>query len=242
MSRIDDLKKRIAALGALGTIDVAATVDSLPIYVLRAGSESAARRVYLSGGMHGDEPAGVEAVLRFLEGPIEAWLDRASFLVLPCMNPTGYAADTRENAAGVDLNRAYGENGCTEVRIVKELLEGQHYNVAIDCHEDYDGQGFYFYEGHRDGPNYGERFIEKVEPIGTIDGDTDPDDEPLSPGVYPISESWGTVGLAPYLLHYNADHVYMGETPTCQWTMDQRARAHLAVIETALELHVKGET
>ena len=36
--------------------------------------------VLLTGGVHGDEPAGVEAVLQFLEGFGREYLDRFIFL------------------------------------------------------------------------------------------------------------------------------------------------------------------
>jgi hypothetical protein len=212
-------------------------VKGLPFHVIRAGNETATRRVFLSAGMHGDEPAGVEAVLRFLERDISSLYKDTSFLVLPCLNPTGYTAGTRENDGGVDLNRAYDDDDVVEVTLVKSLLKGEVFDIGIDCHEDYDGKGFYFYEGHQEGENIGDRVTERVTEIGAIDVDTDPSDAPLFPGVYPISESWGTVGLSSYLLVYNTRHVYMGETPSTEWNLEQRAEAHLAVIDTALDAH-----
>ena len=59
------------------------------------------------GIIHGDEDAGGEIVdvLRVLDVPdgIELWLVRS-------MNPDGDAADTRQNANGVDLNRNFAPN------------------------------------------------------------------------------------------------------------------------------------
>jgi hypothetical protein len=65
-------------------------------------------RVYLNGGTHGDEPAGTEAVTRFLEEKrYRAWPDVA-FTVTPCLNPWGYAHNRRRAPAGATSTAASG--------------------------------------------------------------------------------------------------------------------------------------
>ena len=59
-------------------------------------------RVLVVGCIHGNEPAGI-AVVRALErshSHLDLWL-------VPVLNPDGVAADTRQNAHGVDLNRNF---------------------------------------------------------------------------------------------------------------------------------------
>ncbi len=66
------------------------------------------RPILLMGGVHGDEPEGVELAKKTQE-----WLESNSmtavhpWLVIPCLNPDGYAAEERTNARGVDLNRNF---------------------------------------------------------------------------------------------------------------------------------------
>jgi len=68
-------------------------------------SEEILPLVYLSAGMHGDEPAGPESLLTLLE---DGLLDREmSFLICPMLNPEGFGLGTRENASGRDMNRDY---------------------------------------------------------------------------------------------------------------------------------------
>lgn len=79
---------------------------------LRLGEEGApAWRVLATH--HGDEPSSTELALELAaallagEGPCAGLLDLGAVWVLPVVNPDGLAAGTRQNAAGVDLNRNY---------------------------------------------------------------------------------------------------------------------------------------
>lgn len=64
------------------------------------------RPLLIIGGVHGDEPEGVWLAEHVLE-----WLQRTPvqipWLLIPCLNPDGYAARQRVNGNGVDLNRNF---------------------------------------------------------------------------------------------------------------------------------------
>ena len=100
-------------------------------------------RVLLNGGTHGDEPAGVEALLRFLEQRrYEAWPEIA-FTLIPCLNPWGFVRGIREGPAGHDLNRAFrrASPATPEVRAIKRVLSRRRLTCSLDCHEDCDATG-----------------------------------------------------------------------------------------------------
>jgi protein MpaA len=59
-------------------------------------------RVLVVGSIHGNEPAGI-AIVRALEHAHP----KADLWLVPALNPDGLAADTRQNAHGVDLNRNF---------------------------------------------------------------------------------------------------------------------------------------
>ncbi|MCY3550877.1 MAG: M14 family metallocarboxypeptidase [Candidatus Poribacteria bacterium] len=192
--------------------------------------------VLITGGMHGDEPAGVEAVLQFLERDNTTLLKNSSFLVIPCINPYGYVHNTRETLDGIDINRAFETDDVAEVAILKKALGQTQFSLAIDFHEDYDATGFYLYEGKRDEKYIGPRLATTAKTIGPLDPDDPGEDAPdLAEGVYKVATSWGTQGLTPYLLHFHSEHVIISETPTV-WQLEQRVALHLTILDTALDI------
>ena len=101
--------------------------------------------VALAAGVHGDEPAGPWAALALVEdGELDA---RFAYRIWPCTNPSGYAAATRENAEGMDVNRSFGRGGQTpEARAIVTANRDRKFALSIDLHEDCDAEGFYCYE------------------------------------------------------------------------------------------------
>jgi murein peptide amidase A len=65
------------------------------------------RTVVVIGQMHGNETAGRDVARRMLHGPLPRHLD---LWVIISVNPDGFAADRRQNAHGVDLNRNFPQN------------------------------------------------------------------------------------------------------------------------------------
>ena len=231
------LTRRLEALDLADMeMDTAGFVGDYPIYCIRLGGDPRGRkRVLLSAGVHGDEPAGPEAVLAFLERNPAYLLRHFTFLILPCVNPFGYVHNRRENREGEDINRSFSEAGVREGEIVRRILKGKRFDLYVDFHEDWEATGFYLYEGRRDERWAGPAIVREVEKVGAIDpdGEEEENDLPISRGVYKVSPSWGTGGIVPYVYHYHADHVLIFETPTA-WPMAQRTAAHLAGLDTAL--------
>ena len=220
-------------------IELIGTAHSYPIHQIRlASSTDTPRHILITGGMHGDEPAGVEAVLQFLARDNTTLLKNFSFLVIPCINPYGYVHNTRETLDDIDINRAFETEDVTEVAIVKEALGQTQFAFTIDFHEDYEAVGFYLYEGNRDEKYIGPKLAAAAKAIGRVDPEDPNEDEvagSLADGVYKFSTAWGTQGLAPYLLHFHSEHVIISETPTV-WQLEQRAALHLTILDTALKI------
>lgn len=229
VNRLNDLKLPLDLIG---------TIHDYPIYqICLESSTNAPKNILITGGVHGDEPAGVQAVLQFLARDNTELLKRFSFVVIPCVNPYGYVHDTRENRDGLDINRSFETEEVSEVAIVKKALGQTQFSLAIDFHEDYEAKGFYLYEGKRDGQLIGPELANTVKSIGPIDTeDSGEDTTAIAHGVYKVATEWGTQGLAPYLLHFHSEHVIITETPTA-WPLEQRAALHLGVLDTALTYH-----
>lgn len=109
-------------------------------------------RLAIFGGLHGDEPASVLAPLAFLER-LAADPGRATgyeLSVFPLVNPVGYARDTRENAAGLDLNRQFWrKSDQPEIRALERELFTRPFDGIITLHADDTAEGIYGYtRGH----------------------------------------------------------------------------------------------
>lgn len=74
------------------------------IEAVALGDPDALRKLLVVGCIHGDESAGTAIARRLASGPPPP---RAMLWVVRDLNPDGVAADTRQNADGVDLNRNF---------------------------------------------------------------------------------------------------------------------------------------
>jgi len=115
--------------------------------------------VLIVAAIHGDEPAGTPLVRRLaqhLNNNLQL-LNGRTIILLPVANPDGVARNTRENAAGVDLNRNFEAANRVntpatglvplsepETRIIKDLIKQYAPDRIVTIHQplaciDYDG-------------------------------------------------------------------------------------------------------
>ena len=149
----------------------------------RRPSPSPRRRVYLSAGIHGDEPAGPLAMLQLLqENP---WPEDVSLWVCPCLNPAGFPLNRRENKDGIDLNRDYRHLQSAEVRAHADWLARQpDFDATLCLHEDWEARGFYLYELNPGrGPSLAESIIDKVAAVCPVDPSPVIEDRPAQNGI-----------------------------------------------------------
>jgi predicted deacylase len=195
------------------------------------------RRIYISAGIHGDEPAGPLAVRQLLlENPwpadVEVWL-------CPCLNPTGFPLNRRENSKGIDLNRQYLHLEAAETRAhVKWLQRGPQFDVTLCLHEDWESHGFYLYELNPDHlPSHAEEIIRRVAEVCPIDLSAEIEERPaqggiVRPNVDPASRpQWPE---AFWLLRNKTRHSYTLEAPS-DFPLATRASALVTAVKTVLE-------
>ena len=165
------LAAQLEGAGARAGFTIEAFGDSggVPLLALTKRTPGPRPRIYLSAGIHGDEPAPPLALLSLIEsGEFDA---RAVWFICPMLNPHGLARATRENASGTDLNRDYRHLASHEVRAHVGWLESQpNFDLAVCVHEDWESTGFYLYELNPDGrPSLAEPMIAAVSGICPID-------------------------------------------------------------------------
>lgn len=127
------------------------------------------KRIYISTGIHGDEPAGPLAVLQLIrENP---WPADMEIWLCPCLNPTGFPTNSRENHQGLDLNRQYLNPDAEEIRAHIKWLEKQpSFDVVLCLHEDWESEGFYLYELNPDEQtSFATNIISRVTAVCPID-------------------------------------------------------------------------
>ena len=134
-----------------------------------AQGDSPAHRIYVSTGIHGDEPAGPLAALRLIEQ--NAWPVGAEIVLCPCLNPVGFASGRRENEHGVELNREYLNPQSAEIAAHLRWLERQRsFALCLCLHEDWESHGFYVYELNPDHqPSLAEGIVAAVQVVCPID-------------------------------------------------------------------------
>jgi protein MpaA len=142
-----DIESVAAARG--WTVEVFHARDNFRWLALRRDARTGSARpgpcVYLSAGIHGDEPAGPLALLELLRDDV--WPDGFQLRICPSLNPTGLALNRRENDRGVDLNRDYRHLLTPEVRAHVDWLKAQPpFALSLCLHEDWEAHGFYVYE------------------------------------------------------------------------------------------------
>jgi len=152
---------------------------------LHRGSRSEEKRksVYISAGIHGDEPAGPLAALRLLQE--NRWPANAEIFLLPCLNPPGFVLNQRGNAQGIDLNRDYRNPKTTEIARHIAWLERQpQFDLHLCLHEDWESHGFYVYELNPDQqPSLADQIIAAVAPVCPIDMSETIEDRPAPGGL-----------------------------------------------------------
>ncbi len=198
------------------------------------------RRILISGGIHGDEPAGVETLCAFLEDKLyKNFLNDWEFTILPCINPSGFEAGTRNNQDDIDLNRMFKEATVPqEVDFVKAILD-QPYELDLEIHEDGDSPGYYLYQKDQSAnlSSLGRAILDRVESIHPLNLAEEIEGMPADRGLLgrlsePDEMEWWPMALYAYTR--GCSHVFTLETSPAL-PMDVRVKAHLLAIQTALQ-------
>ena len=195
------------------------------------------KRLYLSTGIHGDEPAGPLAVRELFRRNV--WPDTVDVSVVPCLNPLGFAANRRENGRGIDLNRDYRHLQSDEVRAHVEWLQKQPvFDLSVVLHEDWEANGFYLYELNPDNlPSYAERIIQRVSAVCPIDKSNTIDHWPahagiIRPRVNPSERAQWPESL--FLISHKTRQSYTLEAPS-DFALATRISALVAGVSAVVE-------
>jgi len=200
--------------------------------------EGSGPRIYLSAGIHGDEPAGPLALLELVRSG--ALGTDKSWALCPALNPTGLSAGTRTNAGGYDLNRDYWVRVSPEIAAHAKWIHSAGVpDRFISLHEDWETTGFYFYEINCgcDSPERARRILDAVSPWFPPEPSLIVDDhEVREPGwIYHVPEAdmpehWPE---AIFLAKHGCPLSFTYETPSSAPLAD-RVAAHVAAVKAGV--------
>jgi hypothetical protein len=204
---------------------------------LHRTSPVASSRVYISTGIHGDEPAGPLAALKLLQE--NDWPTNLDLWLCPCLNPIGFTLNSRANAKGIDLNRGYLNPISDEILAHIAWLERQpKFDLYFCLHEDWESHGFYLYEQNPDGKiSFAEKIIEAVKKVCPIDLSESIEGRParngiVRPNILPQERpDWPE---AFYLITHKSRQGYTLEAPS-DFPLQTRVNALKAGVNAALE-------
>ena len=208
-----------------------------PLFFLKTSALNLTGGIYISAGIHGDEPASSEALITWAEKHTRR-LARWPLLLFPCLNPWGLRNNIRLDAGGIDLNRAFHLEEPPVIPALKKVVAPHQFDLAVLLHEDYDGEGFYLYEIMREAPFWGEALLAAaarhiaIDPRKKIDGST------ARAGL--IRRRFDRARFARlgypeaiWLHEFHARRALTVESPS-EFALDRRVRAHVAVLEECM--------
>jgi protein MpaA len=222
---------------SLGRVE--STSFSYPIMriVLGKGKKG---KVLISGGIHGDEPTGVEAICSFIEQKEYAeFMGKWEMTLIPCINPFGYDHDKRNNFDDIDLNRQFKSFvPPREVALVQSVFHSP-FDLTLELHDDVDSTGYYFYHWGTSNfePSLASKIREEVKKIMPINVHSDIDGTHANRGLIerqidPEKRDWWPMAL--YARSKGTRYCLTLEAAP-HFPMEICVKAHLSAIKTALK-------
>jgi len=230
--RLIERWRAVARRAGLAMRRLAATPE-FKLYCVRSKRLPADGAIYISAGIHGDEPAGTEALIAWAEANTRM-LRRRPFFLVPCINPWGLTNNSRMDSRGRDLNRVFQNDTVEEIAALKRAMGRRRFSLGLTLHEDYDGLGIYIYEVQGAHPYWGEALLEAARPHLPADTRSLIEGRECVGGLVRRSlemKLFEQIGL-PEAVHLHlrgCPRVFTIETPS-EYGLDRRVRAHIAVI------------
>jgi len=190
-------------------------------------------------GVHGNEPAGVDATLALAEdlAKRKELYPGIDLVIVPLVNPTGWIHDLRHNADNKDIARSFVSGGTQESALVKSLLATQRCDMLVDLHEDRIHAGVYLLAyGAEDAHTTAREVTRQVGLKGFSLNSSAPQGVYYVPPVQFPDVDLTTLSL--YAQAHGVAQTFIAETPM-RLSVSERIGVHWMVID-ALALRILG--
>lgn len=157
---LDEIKINYPAITSIETVGYSETGRVIKALVISDNGSTVEGEpaVRLTGGIHGNEKAGIELLIRFIEyltsnygkdAAVTSLVDSRYICIIPVLNPDGLDVNSRYNSRGVDLNRNFNDAGDhwaltsrsgsapfseSETRALATFSSGKNFNLSITYH------------------------------------------------------------------------------------------------------------
>lgn len=220
-------------------LQVLAKAGDLPVFWFKTPAMKASGGIYISAGIHGDEPAATEALIAWAELNWKK-LSGLPLMIFPCLNPYGLSCNVRTNESGVDLNRCFHTDEQPVVAALKKAVGDHRFTLSLMLHEDYEGQGLYLYELLTKEKGLGEELLKAGSKFIPLEPRTNIDGTKAVGGLIRrrfTKSRFDRMGYpeAIWLYLSHGSRAFTVETPS-EFALDVRTRALRAVIEECVAL------
>lgn len=112
----------------------------IPILYFGDRNNSKKLKVWIQAGLHGNEPAGPEAICLLIDYLLHTYegntlLTKISLALVPVANPDGYALQNRRSGSDYDLNRDQSKLADPVSLLLKKAYTDWNPEIALDIHE-----------------------------------------------------------------------------------------------------------
>jgi murein peptide amidase A len=212
--------------------------DSFPLFCMISPAQMQCDGIYLSSGIHGDEPAATEGLLAWAEKNASR-LRSLPVIIFPCLNPWGLTQNRRSTATNVDLNRTFHDAKNCTISAIQSAVGGRTFRAALMLHEDFDAEGVYLYELKNREP-WGDEILSAAELLIPRDERSRIEKRRASAGIVSprfCARTFEKMGLpeAVWLYVRGCRRSITFETPS-EFALERRVAAQVAAIERFVEL------
>lgn len=139
MEHIEKVSAQAPELITIEMVGKSQKGKDIPLIKVSSGEGDKLRILY-TARIHGDEPAGTEALLYFLEqlvtvDSLKQYLTKIDFYLMPMINIDGSENNTRQTANGIDLNRDMSKLDTPEAIAFHQTANKVQPDVYMDMHE-----------------------------------------------------------------------------------------------------------
>lgn len=125
---------------ALSFIGKSQKGKDIPMLKLTIPNKNDKIRVFMQGGLHGNEPASTESMLYLMDRLLndeehKDLLENIELAIIPMANIDGYLKNNRYAANGLDLNRDQTKLMAPESVVLKKAFTDFNPHIAVDFHE-----------------------------------------------------------------------------------------------------------